>query len=68
MAPVSMSWGPIHSESPRPQSEPSGPFALADVLGEVLARYTPPPAPGSTRRGAIVRVPAAPASYIMQMI
>jgi len=41
---------------------------LADVLGEVLARYTPPPAPGSTRRGAIVRVPAAPASYIMQMI
>jgi hypothetical protein len=50
MTPVSLTWGMIDNESRAEgdlpnvpsQSEPTGPFALADVLTEIVARYARP--------------------------
>jgi hypothetical protein len=50
MAPVSLTWGTIDDEARAPvgfvsgaTADPSeGPYALADVLAEVVARYAPP--------------------------
>ena len=50
MAPVSLTWGTIDEtratagfDSGASVDKPAGPYALADVLSEVVARYVPRP-------------------------
>ena len=57
MTPVSLTWGTIDDESrsesdpfgppshtgPASHAEPAGPFALADLLTDIVARYAPRP-------------------------
>jgi hypothetical protein len=51
MAPVSLTWGTIEDETRVPAGfdsgasadKPAGPYALADVLSEIVSRYAPRP-------------------------
>ncbi|HEY2837734.1 MAG TPA: hypothetical protein VGJ26_01195 [Pirellulales bacterium] len=69
MAPVSLTWTTIDDETGfrcgAPAGEPQGPYALANVLAEIIERYAPPasreqllPATWTIQTGSIAFDPA----------